>query len=252
MSEKKTYVFRELHTTNHWKYNALGVLFQAGGSQVMFTNPLEIVKIRLQVAGEVVGGSKVSALGVIRELGLAGLYKGSRACFLRDIPFSMIYFPVYAHMKLNTQDGDGRNSPLSLLGSAMVAGVPAAYLVTPADVIKTRLQVAARAGQTTYSGVLDACRKIHREEGFSAFWKGGPARVFRSAPQFGFTLMTYEVLQRLFYVDFGGRRPTGSETSQPADKQMSQNPDHVGGYKMGLTTFQGVESKFGLFLPKFG
>lgn len=33
-------------------------------------------------------------------------------------------------------------------------GVPAAYLVTPADVIKTRLQVAARAGQTTYSGVI--------------------------------------------------------------------------------------------------
>ncbi|GBL79358.1 Calcium-binding mitochondrial carrier protein Aralar1, partial [Araneus ventricosus] len=82
--------------------------------------------------------------------------------------------------------------------------VPAAYLVTPADVIKTRLQVAAREGQTTYSGVLDACRKIWREEGGAAFWKGGPARVFRSAPQFGFTLLTYEVLQRLFYVDFGG------------------------------------------------
>lgn len=31
------------------------------------------------------------------------------------------------------------------------------------------------------------------------------ARVFRSSPQFGVTLLTYEVLQRLFYVDFGGR-----------------------------------------------
>lgn len=31
------------------------------------------------------------------------------------------------------------------------------------------------------------------------------ARVFRSSPQFGVTLVTYEVLQRLFYVDFGGR-----------------------------------------------
>lgn len=51
-------------------------------------------------------------------------------------------------------------------------GVPAASLVTPADVIKTRLQVAARAGQTTYSGVIDCFRKILREEGFRAFWKG--------------------------------------------------------------------------------
>lgn len=55
-------------------------------------------------------------------------------------------------------------------------GVPAASLVTPADVIKTRLQVAARAGQTTYSGVIDCFRKILREEGPSAFWKGTAGR----------------------------------------------------------------------------
>jgi len=30
------------------------------------------------------------------------------------------------------------------------------------------------------------------------------ARVFRSSPQFGVTLLSYEILQRLFYVDFGG------------------------------------------------
>merc|ERR1719336_1260702 len=71
-----------------------------GASQVMFTNPLEIVKIRLQVAGEVVSGAtKVSAMGVVRELGFFGLYKGAKACFMRDIPFSAIYFPAYAHLK---------------------------------------------------------------------------------------------------------------------------------------------------------
>merc|ERR1719369_1971634 len=70
-----------------------------GASQVMFTNPLEIVKIRLQVAGEIAHGAKVSAIGVVKELGFFGLYKGSRACFLRDIPFSAIYFPAYAHLK---------------------------------------------------------------------------------------------------------------------------------------------------------
>ena len=41
----------------------------------MFTNPLEIVKIRLQVAGEIATGPKVSAIGVVRELGFLGLYK---------------------------------------------------------------------------------------------------------------------------------------------------------------------------------
>lgn len=79
----------------------------AGASQVVFTNPLEIVKIRLQVAGEIAGGGKVSALGVVKELGLFGLYKGARACLLRDVPFSAIYFPAYAHTKAAFADEDG-------------------------------------------------------------------------------------------------------------------------------------------------
>lgn len=49
----------------------------AGASQVIFTNPLEIVKIRLQVAGEIAGGQKVRAWAVVKELGLFGLYKVS-------------------------------------------------------------------------------------------------------------------------------------------------------------------------------
>jgi solute carrier family 25 aspartate/glutamate transporter 12/13 len=224
-----------------------------GGSQVLFTNPLEIVKIRLQVAGEIQKGPKVNVFSVIRDLGFFGLYKGARACFLRDIPFSAIYFPVYAHAKIATADDNGHNNALSLLASACVAGVPAAFLVTPADVIKTRLQVAARAGQTTYNGLFDCYRKILREEGFKAFWKGSVARVFRSSPQFGVTLVTYEMLQRVFYMEFGGQRPTGSE--RPAHKTLlderSDNPDHVGGYKLASATFASIESKFGLVLPKF-
>jgi solute carrier family 25 aspartate/glutamate transporter 12/13 len=68
---------------------------------------LEIVKIRLQVAGEIAGGSKVRAWHVVRDLGFFGLYKGSRACFLRDIPFSAIYFPAYAHLKASMADENG-------------------------------------------------------------------------------------------------------------------------------------------------
>lgn len=225
-----------------------------GASQVMFTNPLEIVKIRLQVAGEIADNSKVRAWTVVKELGFFGLYKGSRACFLRDIPFSAIYFPAYAHLKPAFADENGYNSPLSLLCAGALAGMPAASLVTPADVIKTRLQVVARAGQTTYTGVIDAARKIQAEEGFRAFWKGAVARMCRSSPQFGVTLVTYEVLQRMFYIDFGGSRPSGSESEAvagPADMARSANPDHVGGYQVARPIFAGIESKFGLLLPRF-
>ncbi|XP_046355558.1 electrogenic aspartate/glutamate antiporter SLC25A13, mitochondrial-like isoform X1 [Haliotis cracherodii] len=224
----------------------------AGGSQVVFTNPLEIVKIRLQVAGEIVGKTKVGAISVVRDLGFFGLYKGAKACFLRDIPFSAIYFPAYAHVKKYFADENGYNTPGTLLLSATIAGMPAAFLPTPADVIKTRLQVAARSGQTTYNGVIDCARKIYLEEGWGAFWKGAPARVFRSSPQFGVTLLTYELLQRVFYIDFGGRRPEGSEAkSVHLEELMSRNPDHIGGYRLAHATFQGIESQFGLCLPKF-
>uniref|UniRef100_A0A8C7N9C3 Solute carrier family 25 member 12 n=1 Tax=Oncorhynchus kisutch TaxID=8019 RepID=A0A8C7N9C3_ONCKI len=225
----------------------------AGGSQVVFTNPLEIVKIRLQVAGEITTGPRISALSVIRDLGLFGLYKGAKACFLRDIPFSAIFFPVYAHTKAQFADEQGRLGALQLLAAGAIGGIPAASLVTPADVIKTRLQVAARAGQTTYTGVTDCFRKIMHEEGFRALWKGAGARMCRSSPQFGVTLVTYELLQRWLNVDFGGHRPSGSEPTPKS--RISELPpvsaDHVGGYRLATATFAGVENKFGLHLPKF-
>lgn len=48
---------------------------------MIFTNPLEIVKIRLQVAGEITTGPRVKALSVVRDLGFFGLYKvGQHLC----------------------------------------------------------------------------------------------------------------------------------------------------------------------------
>lgn len=170
----------------------------------VFTNPLEIVKIRLQVQGElakagVESAKRQTAFDVIRGLGAIGLYKGASACLLRDIPFSAIYFPAYAHIKKDyfKESPTHRLGIGELLVSGAVAGIPAAYFTTPADVIKTRLQVEARKGQTHYRNISHAAATIWREEGLRAFFKGGPARIFRSSPQFGCTLAAYEFLQRI-------------------------------------------------------
>ncbi|KAL1706195.1 mitochondrial carrier domain-containing protein [Schizophyllum commune] len=184
-----------------WELVAGGM---AGGCQVVFTNPLEIVKIRLQIQGEhakVHGATPKGAGLIIRELGLLGLYKGASACLLRDIPFSAIYFPAYAHLKKDVfhEGYNGKQlSFLETLSAAAIAGMPAAYFTTPADVVKTRLQAEAKKGDTHYKGMKDAFSKIYKEEGFRAFFKGGPARVLRSSPQFGFTLLAYETLGKHF------------------------------------------------------
>lgn len=169
----------------------------------MFTNPLEIVKIRLQIQGEQAKNLDVpkrSALWIVKNLGVVGLYKGASACLLRDVPFSAIYFPAYAHLKKDVfhEGPDHKLTITELLTAGAIAGMPAAYFTTPADVIKTRLQVEARKGQTTYNGIADAARKIYAEEGFKAFFKGGPARILRSSPQFGVTLTVYELLHNWF------------------------------------------------------
>ncbi|KII93679.1 hypothetical protein PLICRDRAFT_49701 [Plicaturopsis crispa FD-325 SS-3] len=182
-----------------WEFVAGGT---AGGCQVVFTNPLEIVKIRLQIQGEaakIEGAVPKGAVHIVRQLGILGLYRGASACLLRDIPFSAIYFPSYWHLKKDVFHEGYHGKQLSFyetLGAAAIAGMPAAYFTTPADVVKTRLQVEARKGQTHYKGLTDAFVKIYREEGFKALFKGGPARVLRSSPQFGFTLLAYEYLHK--------------------------------------------------------
>lgn len=68
-------------------------------------------KIRLQVQGEAAkleGAAPRGAVHIIRQLGLLGLYKGATACLARDVPFSAIYFPAYAHLKKDVF-GEGYN-----------------------------------------------------------------------------------------------------------------------------------------------
>lgn len=108
----------------------------ADPSQV-FTNPLEIVKIRLQMQGEAAKTSagQRGAGHIIKQLGLLGLYRGATACLCRDVPFSAIYFPSYAHLKKDVfhEGRDGKKLGYGeALAAAAIAGMPAAYLCVPA------------------------------------------------------------------------------------------------------------------------
>lgn len=142
---------------------------------------------------------------------MIGLYKGASACLLRDVPFSAIYFPTYNHLKTDFfgESPTKKLGILQLLAAGAIAGMPAAYFTTPCDVIKTRLQVEARQGQTHYRGLIHCATTVWKEEGFKAFFKGGPARILRSSPQFGATLAAYELLQNIF--------PTAGKEKQNAE-----------------------------------
>jgi solute carrier family 25 aspartate/glutamate transporter 12/13 len=82
--------------------------------------------------------------------------------------------------------------------------------------------------------------------------------MLRSSPQFGFTLLTYELLQRALNVDFQGRKLEGSQhvdqtqysPESRASFILSANPDHVGGFHLAQATFEGEKFISVLFKEK--
>uniref|UniRef100_A0A8D0CIW7 Mitochondrial glutamate carrier 1 n=1 Tax=Scleropages formosus TaxID=113540 RepID=A0A8D0CIW7_SCLFO len=183
----------------------------AGTCQVIITTPMEMLKIQLQDAGriaaqrklmpQVAGGPAVekspTAMQLTRDLlkskGIAGLYKGLGATLLRDVPFSIIYFPLFANLNNLGRRGDEGTAPFYVsFVSGCIAGSTAAVAVNPVDVIKTRLQSLTRGThEDTYSGVTDCIRKILRHEGPTAFLKGAYCRALVIAPLFGIAQVVY-------------------------------------------------------------
>ncbi|XP_036390639.1 mitochondrial glutamate carrier 1-like [Megalops cyprinoides] len=187
----------------------------AGTCQVIVTTPMEMLKIQLQDAGRVAAQRKLmpeamssapggpvevkspTAMQITRELlrskGIAGLYKGLGATLLRDVPFSIIYFPLFANLNNLGRHGAEGPAPFYVsFASGCIAGSTAAVAVNPVDVIKTRLQSLTRGSQEdTYTGVTDCIRKILQREGPSAFLKGAYCRALVIAPLFGIAQVVY-------------------------------------------------------------
>lgn len=107
----------------------------AGLAQVIATNPMETVKIRMQLAtAGATKMSKASTLDVVKELGLRGMYRGSLATLSRDIPFSMIFFQLSSSLKGYFRNSETKTTSFTyVFTSSLIAGAVAAYVVTPMD-----------------------------------------------------------------------------------------------------------------------
>mmetsp|Transcript_9993 Transcript_9993/g.15634 ORF Transcript_9993/g.15634 Transcript_9993/m.15634 type:complete len:370 (-) Transcript_9993:449-1558(-) len=171
----------------------------AGFAQILVTSPMERVKILQQVMGAKAG----SVMDIVRQQGVRGLYKGSRSCWLRDIPFAALYFSIYAQTRKALQDfrvsrGEAKDNVLDDLVAGLVAGVPAAGLTTPFDVIKTRLQAMdAPAAGAARVGIRTTVSQLWKEAGVAGFFKGFNGRVGRIAPQMAICLALFEALKNL-------------------------------------------------------
>lgn len=113
----------------------------AGLCQVVATNPMEMLMINMQSAAA--KGRAIGMIPMVRDLGLAGLYKGTAATLFRDIPFSIVFFSMNASLRQYLTDDNGKLPITKVFLAGILAGSTAASMSTPMDVIKTRLQASA-------------------------------------------------------------------------------------------------------------
>ena len=137
--------------------------------------PTENVKQKLQA------GLFSSTGEAVRSLGKkpSSFYAGYGTTIMREIPFSLIQFPLWEWSKLKfiTKDDSPSVAALKSALCGSISGGFAAAVTTPLDVIKTRIMLGKDAHGRAYGGAWSTFNRIVAEEGYHTLFSGIYPRV---------------------------------------------------------------------------
>lgn len=170
----------------------------------MITFPMDTAKTRQQLQGQVgdrqwgnarYRGTLHTLSTIVRQEGLASIYRGISPALVRQAVYGTVKFGLYYSskdlaMRLVKQPQQ-RESTLVNLCCAVVAGSIASALANPTDVIKVRMQSGEMV--LSHSGSLFSVgRNIYSQEGFRGLWRGVCPTAQRAAVVAAVQLPVYD------------------------------------------------------------
>ncbi|KAF9969204.1 hypothetical protein BGZ73_008555 [Actinomortierella ambigua] len=195
-----------------WENFAISAL--APSLAVLFTNPFDTVKVRLQLQGEVVktripGGHGKEVLKVsektFRHEGMRGLQKGLFPAILKESSKNIfrlgLYDPILNAMHPLSAPGEASTAPAwKRMIAGATCGAMGAISANPFELVKTRLQSHATGklavgNQYAYTGTWSALRTIIANDGVMTLYKGSLISIARSMAGSAANLTTYSLLK---------------------------------------------------------
>jgi len=159
----------------------VGCALGAGAVSAAMYGPVDMTSIHQQKLGLSLPGT----LGhLARTHGILSLWRGVLPTAAREAIYTAGYLalaPVFTARLMKQKGWEDSFFASAVLGS-MAAGVLANVASHPIDTAKTVVQ--ADVASASYSGTLDAMRKLYGSGGLSSFYRGGIARTVRTCGAF--------------------------------------------------------------------
>eukprot|EP00164_Ancoracysta_twista_P001530 GFYU01002008.1.p1 GENE.GFYU01002008.1~~GFYU01002008.1.p1 ORF type:complete len:320 (-),score=83.56 GFYU01002008.1:244-1203(-) len=159
----------------------------SGMSATCVIQPIDMVKTRIQLAGEGGAAAKTGPIQITRDIlrneGVGAFYSGLSAAVLRQASYTTVRLGTFRVVS-DALKTDGQALPLYKKAFAgLTAGAIGAIFGTPADLALIRMQADGTLPaemRRNYRGVGDALVRISREEGVLSMWKGTTPTVVRA------------------------------------------------------------------------
>jgi len=138
--------------------------------------PTEILKQRRQAR---IGGTALEIFKhTIKTEGIRGMYRGYLTTVFREVPFSLIQFPLWEFLRKcwSNSTGESPTPWQSSLCGAVSGGVSAA-ITTPLDVAKTRIMLATAESEEANKGMIKVMKGVFAERGVGGLFSGVIPRV---------------------------------------------------------------------------